>query len=96
MPLEVGFNTLGLWLKDPTLQVHFCLEKNRERLPLGARWSSEAQEAEDPPSFYTSSKVNKNIACRHVSEGIRIQCPDYCLVYTRQLFPPPITKHLLS
>lgn len=57
MPLEVGFSTLGLWLKDPTLQVHFCLEKNRERLPLGARWSSEAQEAEDPPSFYTSSKV---------------------------------------
>lgn len=37
--------------------MHVCIEKNRERLPLGARQSSEAQEAEDPPSFYTCSKV---------------------------------------
>lgn len=44
-------------------------------LPLGASQSSEAQEAEDPPSFTHAESENKNIACRHVSEGIRKQCP---------------------
>lgn len=35
----------------------FVLKKAAKRLPLGARQSSEAQDAEDPPSFYTCKKM---------------------------------------
>lgn len=84
VPLAGGFSTRGLLVTKSHISAALLLIKAGTALllikagtglPLGARQSSEGQEAGDPPSFTHAESENKNIARRHVSEGIGKQRP---------------------
>lgn len=75
VPLAGGFSTRGLLVTKSHISAALVLIKAGTGLPLGARQSSEGQEAGDPPSFTHAESENKNIARRHVSEGIGKQRP---------------------